>query len=136
FPGETDADFEALCAFVRELRFDRVGVFRYSDEEGTAGFELPGKVPQRVARARHRALLALLRELQGEQLAALVGREEELLIDAGGRDRARGRLRSQAPEIDGEVLLRGGAETGRFVRARIAGVRAPDLVADPIGAAR
>jgi len=130
FPGETDADFEALCDFVREARFDRVGVFRYSDEEGTAGFELPDKVPKRLARERHRALLALLRELQGQRLAELVGCEEDVLVDAGGRDRARGRLRSQAPEIDGEVLLRGGAETGRFVRARISGVRGPDLVAE------
>ena len=132
FPGETDADFETLCDFVRTVRFDRVGVFRYSDEEDTAGFDLPGKVPRRVARERHRTLLAVLRELQAEQLAALVGREEDVLVDAGGRDRARGRLRSQAPDIDGEVLLRGGAETGRFVRARIADVRGADLVADPI----
>lgn len=132
FPGETDADFEALCDFVREVRFDRVGVFRYSDEEGTAGFELPGKVPRRVARERHRALLALLRELQAERLGELVGREEDVLVDAGGSDRARGRLRSQAPEIDGEVLLRGGAVTGRFVRARITGVRGPDVLAEPL----
>lgn len=131
FPGETDADFEALCDFVRKVRFDRVGVFRYSDEEGTAGYELAGKVPKRVARERHRALLSLLRELQREQLGALVGREDDVLVDAGGRDRARCRLASQAPEIDGEVLLRGGAETGCFVRARITGVRGPDLVAEP-----
>jgi ribosomal protein S12 methylthiotransferase len=129
FPGETDADFEALCDFVREVRFDRVGVFRYSDEEGTAAFELPGKVPRRVARERHRAILALLRELQAERLAEGVGREVELLVDAGGRDRARGRLRSQAPDIDGEVLLKGAAATGELLRARITGVRAPDLVA-------
>ncbi len=132
FPGETDADFEALCEFVRESRFDRVGVFRYSDEEGTAAFDLPSKVPKRVARERHRALLALLRQLQAEQLGALVGREVDVLVDAGGRDRARGRLRSQAPDIDGEVLLRAGAETGQLLRARITAVRAPDLVATPV----
>jgi ribosomal protein S12 methylthiotransferase len=132
FPGETDADFEALCDFVRESRFDRAGVFRYSDEEGTAAFDLPGKVPKRVARERHRALVALLRDLQAAQLAALVGREVDVLVDAGGRDRARGRLRSQAPDIDGEVLLRAGAETGRLLRARITSVRAPDLVAEPV----
>jgi ribosomal protein S12 methylthiotransferase len=131
FPGETDADFEELCDFVREVRFDRVGVFRYSDEEGTAAFALPGKVPRRIARERHRAILALLRELQAERLAEGVGREVELLIDAGGRDRARGRLRSQAPDIDGEVLLQAGAPTGALLRARITGVRAPDLVAVP-----
>jgi len=134
FPGETDADFEALCDFVREARFDRVGVFRYSDEEGTAAFALPGKVPKRVARERHRAILALLRELQAERLAELVGREVELLIDAGGRDRARGRLRSQAPDIDGEVLLQSGATTGDLLRARITAARPPDLLAVKKGA--
>lgn len=132
FPGETDDDFEALCDFVREVRFDHAGVFRYSDEEGTAGFELPGKVPRRVARERHRTLLALLRDLQAERLTKLVGNGEDVLVDAGGKDRARGRLRSQAPEIDGEVLLRPGAATGRFVRARITGVRGPDVLAEPI----
>lgn len=127
FPGETDADFEALCEFVREMRFDRAGVFRYSDEEGTAAKALPGKVPVRVARARQRRILDLLRELQAEQLATLVGSEVEVLVDAGGRDRAVGRMRSQAPDIDGNVLLRGAAETGEMLRARITAVRGPDL---------
>ena len=132
FPGETDADFEALCEFVRETRFDRVGVFRYSDEEGTAARELPGKVSKRAARERHRALLDLLRELQAEKLAELVGREVEVLVDAGGRDRAVGRMRSQAPDIDGNVLLHGAARTGDLLRARITAVRGPDLDAELI----
>jgi ribosomal protein S12 methylthiotransferase len=132
FPGETDADFEALCEFVRAVRFERVGVFRYSDEEGTAAHALAHKVPRRVARERQRALVALLRELQAEQQGALVGREVEVLVDAGGRDRARGRLRSQAPEIDGEVWLRGAARAGTLVRARIEAVRGADLVATPL----
>ncbi|RIL05480.1 MAG: 30S ribosomal protein S12 methylthiotransferase RimO [Proteobacteria bacterium] len=127
FPGETDADFDALCEFVREVRFDRVGVFRYSDEDGTAARELPGKVSQRVARERHRRMLALLRDLQAEQLAGLVGQEVDVLVDAGGRDRAVARMWSQAPDIDGNVLLRGGAATGERLRARITGVRGADL---------
>jgi ribosomal protein S12 methylthiotransferase len=132
FPGETDADFEALCDFVREMRFDRVGVFRYSDEAGTAAHALPGKVPKRVARERHRRLTSLLRDLQREQLGALVGSEVEVLVDAGGRDRAVARMRSQAPEIDGQVLLRGGAVTGALLRARIVGTRGADLDAVPL----
>jgi ribosomal protein S12 methylthiotransferase len=111
------------------MRFDRVGVFRYSDEEDTAAHSLPGKVPARVARARHRELLGLLRTLQESQLAELVGREADVLVDAGGRDRAVGRMRSQAPDIDGGVLLDGAAETGELVRARITSARGPDLVA-------
>jgi len=132
FPGETDADFEALCEFVREARFDHAGVFRYSDEEGTAARGLPGKVPLRVARERQRALLALLRGIQAERLAGRIGREVEVLVDAGGRDRARGRDCTQAPEIDGEVLLGTGADTGALLRARITAVRAPDLLAEPL----
>jgi ribosomal protein S12 methylthiotransferase len=136
FPGETDADFGRLCEFVRTTRFDRVGVFRYSDEEGTAAHALPGKVPKRLARERQRALLALLRALQAEQQAELVGREVHVLIDRAGSGRARGRMRSQAPEIDGEVVLRGGASPGSFARARIEGVRGPDLVGSIVPAAR
>src|SRR5690606_15691362 len=109
-------------------------VFRYSDEEGTAGHALPNKVPKRVARARQRALLALLRQQQAEALARQVGREVDVLVDAGGRDRARGRTRAQAPEIDGEVVLQAGAETAAFVRARITAARPPDLLAVPSAA--
>jgi len=130
FPGETDEDFEALCEFVREARFDRIGVFRYSDEEGTAACDLPGKVSKRAARERQRTLLDLLRELQAEKLAELVGHEVEVLVDAGGRDRAVARMRSQAPDIDGNVLLHGAAKTGDLLRARITAVRGPDLDAE------
>ena len=132
FPGESDADFEALCAFAREVRFDRAGVFRYSDEEGTAAFELPSRVPRRIARERQRALVGILREIQTEKQRELVGREVALLIDAGGRDRARGRMPSQAPEIDGEVLLKGAACTGEMLRAHITGVRGADLEAERV----
>jgi ribosomal protein S12 methylthiotransferase len=132
FPGERDADFEALCDFAREMRFDRAGVFRYSDEEGTAAFDLPGRVPRSLARQRQRVLVGILREIQAEKQRELLGREVELLIDAGGRDRARGRMRSQAPEIDGEVVLRGPARAGEMLRARIVAARGADLEAVPI----
>ncbi|HTO52814.1 MAG TPA: 30S ribosomal protein S12 methylthiotransferase RimO [Myxococcota bacterium] len=130
FPGETDADFAELCDFVRELRFDRVGVFRYSDEEGTAGHALPDKVPAAVARKRYRELTALQREIMREQLAKQVGETVELLVDSPGRDRAVGRLWSQAPEVDGSVLLRGGASAGEFLRARVVAARDVDLEAE------
>jgi len=140
FPGESEADFEALLAFVAESRFERVGIFRYSDEEGTAACALDGKVSRAVARERYRRLAALQAGIQREKLAALAGSEARVLVDAAlGKERARGRLASQAPEIDGAVLLRGagaGAEVGRFVHARITGVRGgvdleAELVARP-----
>lgn len=123
FPGESDADFETLCDFVREMRFDRAGVFQYSDEEGTAAFELGPKVPRKVARARQRELMRIQQEIMHEQLGQQVGDEVEILVDESGR-RPVGRLWSQAPEIDGQVFLRGSAvRAGQFVRAKITGVR-------------
>jgi ribosomal protein S12 methylthiotransferase len=138
FPGESEADFEALLAFVAESRFERVGIFRYSDEEGTAAAALDGKVPRAVARERYRRLAKLQAGIQAEQLGKLVGSEARVLVDAAiGAGGARGRLASQAPEIDGVVFLRGArAAVGSFVRAGISGVRGGvDLEAEVLGPA-
>jgi ribosomal protein S12 methylthiotransferase len=133
FPGETDADFNELCEFVRESRFDRMGVFRYSDEEGTAAVAYPDKVPRSVARARHRELTRIGREIMAEKLAALVGTEATVLVDSDVPGKAHGRLPSQAPEIDGVVFLAGEARRGELVRARITGVHGADLEAEIAG---
>jgi ribosomal protein S12 methylthiotransferase len=133
FPGEGEDDFARLCDFVRETRFDRVGVFLYSDEEGTAAYRLPGKVPRNVARKRHRRLLAIQREIMREKLESLVGQVSKVLVDAvTGDGVAQARLPSQAPEIDGIVLLKGRARPGDLVEARITGVRDVDLEAEVI----
>jgi ribosomal protein S12 methylthiotransferase len=125
FPGESEDDFQQLLAFVAEARFDRVGIFRYSDEEGTAALDLDAKVPRAVARERYRRLAQLQAGIQAEKLGALVGREAEVLVDVAiSSGRARGRLASQAPEIDGVVFLRGaGLAPGQLVPARITGVK-------------
>jgi ribosomal protein S12 methylthiotransferase len=125
FPGETEDDFSQLLDFVAESRFDRVGIFRYSDEEGTAALALDGKVPRAVARERYRRLARLQAGIQAELLAKRVGSEAEVLVDVAiGAGRARGRLASQAPEIDGVVFLRGaGVAPGQLVPARITGVK-------------
>ncbi len=134
FPGETDADFEALCRFVRDVRFDRVGVFRYSDEEGTSAAAFSGKVPRAVARRRHRELMKLQHGIMREQLATQVGASARVLVDSGARGYSVGRIWSQAPEVDGVVLLRGPAQVGQMVDARITGVRDVDLEAEVIPA--
>jgi ribosomal protein S12 methylthiotransferase len=125
FPGETEEDFQQLLDFVAQSRFDRVGIFRYSDEEGTAAAAQGAKVPRAVARERYHRLAQLQAGIQAEQLGALVGREAPVLVDAAmSASRARGRLASQAPEIDGVVFLHGrGLTPGRLVPARITGVR-------------
>ena len=138
FPGETEEDFAELLEFVAESRFDRVGIFRYSDEEGTAALALDGKVPRALARERYRRLAKLQAGIQAEKLGALVGSEARVLVDVAiGAGRARGRLASQAPEIDGVVFLRGAAlAPGQLVPARITGVKGGvDLEAEAVDAA-
>jgi ribosomal protein S12 methylthiotransferase len=131
FPGESEADFEALCDFVREARFDHLGVFRYSDEEGTAAFDYPNKVPRELARQRHRELVGIQAALMRERLEAQVGQEATVLVDRAGARTAAARLASQAPEIDGGVLVHGTLTPGTFARVRIRGVRGADLEAEP-----
>jgi len=133
FPGETDADFDELCEFVRKVRFDRMGVFRYSDEEGTTAYDYEGKVPRELARERHRELTRIGREILAEKLEALVGSEADVLVDSADPGRAHGRLASQAPEIDGVVFFTGGdALPGDLLRIRITGTRGADLDAERI----
>jgi ribosomal protein S12 methylthiotransferase len=122
FPGETEAAFERLMQFVRRQRFDRVGVFTYSREENTAAYDLPNPVPARVMRSRRARLMEAQAEISLAANRQMVGREVEVLVETGtpdARARPRGRWAGQAPDIDGMVLLRGIAEPGEFVRARI-----------------
>jgi len=108
-----------------------MGVFRYSDEEGTAAWDYDGKVPREVARERHRELTRIGREILGEQLEALVGSEATVLVDSADPGSAHGRLASQAPEIDGVVFLAGGEPApGQMCRVRISGTRGADLDAE------
>jgi ribosomal protein S12 methylthiotransferase len=131
FPGEDEDDFERLCDFVREIRFDRLGVFRYSDEEGTAAYGLPGKVPRTVARERYQHLMQIQREIMLEKLESQVGEVSQVLVDdVLSAGLAQARLASQAPEIDGVVFLKGDVRPGDLVSARITGVRDVDLEAE------
>ena len=132
-PGETERAFEALAAFVREIEFDRLGVFPYSREEGTVAALLPGRVPPREAERRRRELLRLQRGIAKRKQTALLGREIEVLVE-GPSDESeyllQGRWWGQAPEIDGAVYLADGdAAPGQMVRARVTGAADYDLAA-------
>jgi ribosomal protein S12 methylthiotransferase len=137
FPGETDDAFSRLLDFVRAERFDRVGVFTYSREENTGAYELSGQLPERIKRARRARLLETQADISLQKSRELVGREIEVMVEApipGRAGRFRGRTAGQAPEIDGSVFLRGEAEPGEFVRARIERALTYDLHARAIGA--
>jgi ribosomal protein S12 methylthiotransferase len=132
FPGESDEEFGHLLESVRRLEFDRVGVFTYSDEEGTAAFDQPGRVPKRVKERRRRELMSAARERSLERNRALVGQRLEVLIEGAGRLGRRevlvGRSRRDAPEVDGLVFVHGKAAVGEIVPARIAQALEYDLV--------
>lgn len=130
FPGETDAAFAALADFVREQRFDRVGVFTYSREENTAACDLAGQLSEGVKRRRRAELMEVAAEISLQKNRDLVGRELEVMVEGAAPGRAtrlRARTSAQAPEIDGMVLLSGEAEPGEIVRARIERVSTYDL---------
>jgi ribosomal protein S12 methylthiotransferase len=106
FPGETDRDFQELVDFVTAQRLDHVGVFAYSDEEGTAAVAMDGQVPEAERQRRRDELMRVQQAQSAERLAAWVGREVEVLVDEIEEDGQRvGRTRGQAPEVDGVTYL-------------------------------
>jgi ribosomal protein S12 methylthiotransferase len=133
-PGETDAEFEELLAFVRFAEFERVGVFRYSDEESARSFALEGKVPKRVAGERARQLMSVQRRISRRKNRALIGTELEVLVEGPSEESdlvMAGRHAGQAPEIDGSVYLSGGpVQPGDLCHARVTSASDYDLVAE------
>ena len=136
FPGETEADFSELLDFVRDARFERVGVFRYSQEEGTAAAALSDQVAERVKTRRYHALMRAQAEVAAALNQRLIGSEQPVLVcDTDERGRLFGRLPTQAPEIDGVVYLRGAAEVGSLIRARVTRADTYDLHATVVASA-
>jgi ribosomal protein S12 methylthiotransferase len=137
FPGETQADFDALCEFVKAARFDRLGVFSYSDEETSASVHLDGKVDARTIYNRKRRLMAIQRRISLAANRKLVGRELPVIVEGPSAETEllwEARLSTQAPEIDGVCYINdfGGAEPrpGQFRRLRITEAHDYDLVGE------
>lgn len=130
YPGETDEDFRILMDFVRDMEFDRMGVFLYSDEEGTTGFDHKPKVPHRVKVQRRRQLMTLQAGISRKRNRALVGRETTVLVDGADSAGLLARLYHQAPDIDGVVKIRSAeAEAGEFLSVVLTGAGEYDLTA-------
>lgn len=136
FPGETDQDFEELCDFVREQRFDHVGVFTYFQEEGTPAATLPNQVPDDVKEARQQALMAVQAEISRDRLTGLVGSEVDVLIEGLSEESElllRGRTPFQAPDVDGQVFITNaptGVRVGEIRRLRITQAADYDLAGE------
>jgi ribosomal protein S12 methylthiotransferase len=133
FPGETEKDFDELVAFVEAGAFEHVGVFTFSDEEGTRSFALPDRVEPRVKERRRRRLMSLQKRLSLRRNRRRVGERLEVLVEGPHPETdllLRGRLATQAPEIDGSVLLNDGwAEPGQLVTCEVTEAHPYDLVA-------
>lgn len=134
FPGESEADFEELKTFVEEARFDRLGVFTYSDEEGTASFAMPEQVPPATRQQRRRQLMKLQSRISLQKNRALIGKRLEGIVEGPSPESElllQGRLRGQAPEIDGALYIQDGPLTlqpGDIVRVEITEAHEYDLV--------
>src|SRR5262249_45180447 len=124
------------CAFLEEFELDRVGVFRYSREEGTAAATRPGQVPERVKRRRWERVMAIQARVAARRSRAQIGRELEGLVDGGGKRPGTplGRSGGEAPEIDGMVAMGGEAAGGDLVRVRVTAADAYDLTGEIVPA--
>jgi ribosomal protein S12 methylthiotransferase len=134
FPGETEAQFEALLDFIEEAQLDRVGCFAYSPVAGAAANELPGAVPEAVKEERRARFMQRQAAISRQRLAAKVGREMVVLVDEVGEKKVVARSAADAPEIDGRVYIPGAweLEPGDFIRVRITGASAHDLQGEPL----
>ena len=136
FPGETDADFEELLAFVKSVEFDRVGVFTYSDEEGTPAYGLPNKVDPKLAKERRARLMKEQAKVSRRKNRARIGQTVRVLFEGESAESEllwQGRMETQAPDIDGCVLINDAPEAfvpraGELVKVLITEAQEYDLV--------
>ena len=129
FPGETEAEFEELLAFLREAELDRVGCFAYSPVEGAKANELPGAVPDEVKEERRARFMQVQARISREKLARRIGTSVTALVDAVEGNVLVARSAADAPEIDGVVRITGAREVkpGDFVEAKVTRATAHDL---------
>lgn len=130
FPGETEKQFETLLRFVEEVRFDHLGVFKYSPEEGTPASQFVGAIPEEIKEERFRTLMETQKTISLKKYEKMVGQKREVLVEGrdGERPLLKGRLKTQAPEIDGCVFLKGKAQPGQWVEALITQALPYDLI--------
>ena len=138
FPGETEADFQELCDFIREVKFDDMGAFKYSPQDGTPAARMADQIPEDVKEDRYHRLMSVQAEISEENDRNLIGTETEVLVeelvDNGDGLVAKGRAEFQAPEVDGNVYIEnpGDLKPGDFCKVRIVDGYAYDLIANRI----
>jgi ribosomal protein S12 methylthiotransferase len=125
FPGETDAEFETLLDFIRRSRFERLGIFKYSQEEGSRAARMAGQVPAKIKNSRYRAAMELQQSIAHDLACEKIGSELKLLVDQPHIARSE----ADAPDVDARVVLTEPAPVGEFIRRTVKGSRGYDLLA-------
>ncbi|MZH45615.1 MAG: 30S ribosomal protein S12 methylthiotransferase RimO [Nitrospinae bacterium] len=134
FPGETETHFQHMVRFLCEMEFDHVGVFTYSDEEGTTAFDYPNRVPEEVKIERRDTLMEFQKEIALRKNQERVGKVEQVLVEGFDPENylMTGRLTSQAPDIDGQVILeKCETDPGEIIPVRLNQAADYDLVGEP-----
>lgn len=136
FPGETEEDHEILKSFIQDMRFDRLGVFTYSPEEGTPAERMPDQIPEELKEVRRDELMLMQQEISAEKTADMVGRTLEVLVEGRIPEEGVyvGRTYRDAPEVDGYIFLNAEEDiiSGDFVTAEVTGADEYDLTGDVI----
>jgi ribosomal protein S12 methylthiotransferase len=133
FPGETDSQFESLLQFVKDARFERLGVFEYSQEDQTVAGRMSNQIPPKIKKARRKQIMLAQQKISTEIMKSKVGQQLKVLVDSIGASGSEGvaRTESDSADIDGRVLLRGkGWQPGEFQTAKIVAAKPYDLVAE------
>jgi ribosomal protein S12 methylthiotransferase len=125
FPGETEQEFDRLLDFIRHTRFERLGIFKYSQEQGSRAAKMPGQIPVKIKNARYRTAMSIQREVAHETARQKIGSELKLLVDQPHVARSE----ADAPDVDARVILSKEAPVGEFVWRTIVGSRGYDLLA-------
>ncbi len=125
FPGETNAGFASLLDFIRRVRFERLGIFKYSQEDGSRAARMPGQISAKVKNARYREAMSVQQQIAHDIAREKIGSELKLLVDQPHIARSEG----DAPDVDARVILSKAAPVGEFVWRRITGSRGYDLLA-------
>jgi ribosomal protein S12 methylthiotransferase len=125
FPGENEEEFETLLDFIRKTRFERLGIFKYSQEEGSRAAKMPHQIPMKVKNARYRTAMSIQQQIAYETAREKIGSELKLLVDQPHVARSE----ADASDVDARVVLSKAASVGEFVWRRITGSRGYDLLA-------
>ena len=132
YPGETEKDFENLCSFIEDVKFDRLGAFTYSEEEGTIAENLEDNVPQEVKNERKMKLMDLQAEISNEKNQEMVGKILKVIVDDVGEKHSVGRTEYDSPEVDNIVNIDKALSIGKFYDIKIESANEFELIGTPI----